>query len=191
MYSQTADSPLHFSGAQKKLQSFIWNAFCYLSIYLCLTCRDVSCMLLLSDFLFAQSVASLAEITMASEIAASEIAAAASSRRGEDMGDCPLATIRIFFAQPALIVPWKDMGRAKAWLMEECFSLMEETRAVLIQKVFVDIHHGMIVHVRSVSSLVVDEIVLPKLRQLAGRGGKLHRLSEAEVGAAMLRDLHY
>ena len=73
---------------------------------------------------------------MASEIAASEIAAAASSRGGEDMGDCPLAIIRIFFAQSALIVPWKDKGRAKAWLMEECFSLMEETRAVLIQKVF-------------------------------------------------------
>ena len=75
--------------------------------------------------------------------------------------------------------------------MEECFSLMEETRAVLIQKVLFYIHHGMTVNVRSVSSLVVDEIVLPKLRQLAGRGVKVHRLSEAEVGAAMLRDLHY
>ena len=68
---------------------------------------------------------------------------------------------------------------------------MEETRAVLIQKVFFDIHHGMIVYVRSVSSVVVEEMVLPKLRQLAGRGGKVHRLSEAEVGAAVVRDLHY
>ena len=134
-----------------------------------------------SDFLFAQSVASLAEITMASEIAASEIAAAASSGGGKDMGGRPLAIIRIFVAQSALIEPWKDKGRAKAWLMEECFSLMEETRAVLIQKVFFNIHHGKIVYVRSVSSLVVDEIVLPKLRQLAGRGGKVHRLSDAEV----------
>ena len=91
-------------------------------------------MLSLTDFLFAQSVASLAEITMASEIAASEIAAAAPSRGGEDMGDCPLAIIRICFVQSALIVPWKDKGRAKAWLMEEFFSLVEETRAVLIWK---------------------------------------------------------
>ena len=68
---------------------------------------------------------------------------------------------------------------------------MEETSAVLIQKVFFYFHHGMIVYVRSVSSLVVEEMVLPKLRQLAGRGGKVHRLSEAEVGAAVVRDLHY
>ena len=89
-------------------------------------------MLLLSDFLFAQRVASLAEITVASDYDP----AAASSRGGYDMGDCPPSIIRIFFAQSALIVPWKDKRRAKAWLMEECFSLMEETRAVLIQKVF-------------------------------------------------------
>ena len=49
----------------------------------------------------------------------------------------------------------------------------------------------MTVYVKNVRSVVVDELVLPKLRQLAGADGHVHRLSEAEVGAAMLQYLHY
>ena len=90
--------------------------------------------------------------------------------------------------------PWRSKVFARKWLVAQLedmdipqFSVHDNLQKVLllsggyaIQIFFVEL-----------AVTIVDEKVIPKITDVAGAGGTVHRLTDEEVGQTILKDMNY
>ena len=85
--------------------------------------------------------------------------------------------------------PWKDKARGKEWVQEDVLSSSSDTKDGVAWKIlFGNKPLQLTVYLENLSSDVVTDIVIPRIRMLVGPDGKVRRYCREEADARISRD---
>ena len=84
--------------------------------------------------------------------------------------------------------PWRDRVRAREWL-QEILNESDATKEAVVWKVlYHSASYGRTVYLEDLPRHAADDVVAPYIRPLLGQMGKIRRLNNEEVAAALARD---